>query len=82
MYLYTKYDKKHAQDKEILTDSPPATTSEVTGNVNQDFSQVQASEPEVITIDLSLLHESDVIHLDEEISNVQMLYDHIIDEVE
>lgn len=82
-YLYTKYTKKHAQDEDNLTDTDtPATTSEVTGNVSQDFSQAQASEPEVITIDLSLLHESDVILLDEEISNMQMLHDYIRDEVE
>lgn len=42
--------------------------------------QWRTSEPEVITIDLSLLHESDVIRLDEEIPNVQMVHDFIRDE--
>lgn len=70
------------RDEDNSTDTPPATTSEVTGNVAQDFSRVQASEPKVIIIDLSLRQESDVILLDEEISNVQMLDDHIGDEVE
>ncbi len=82
LYLYTKYTKKHAQDEDNSTDTPPATTSEVTGNVAEDFSQVQASEPEVITIDLSLLQESDVILFDEEISNMQIHPDHIRDEIE
>lgn len=67
LYLYTK---RHTQDKDNSTDTPQATTSEVTGNFAQDFNQVQASKPGIITIDLSLLQESDVILIDEEISNI------------
>lgn len=70
LYLYTKYTKKHAQDEDSSIDTAPATTSEVRGNVAEDFSQIQASEPEVINLDLSLLQESDVILFYEE--NMQM----------
>lgn len=76
LYLYTK---RHTQDKGNSTDTLQLTTSEVTGNVAQNFNQVQASEPEVITIDL-LLQESDVIQLDEDISHMQMLSAHTRDE--
>ncbi|KAK0134209.1 hypothetical protein N1851_030221 [Merluccius polli] len=45
LYLYTK---RHTQDQGNSTDTHQLTTSEVTGNVAQNFNQVQASEPEVM----------------------------------
>lgn len=62
--------RRHTQEKSSSTDNLQLTTSEVTGNVAQMFSQVQASDPEVITTDL-LLQESDVMQLDEDISTYQ-----------
>ena len=57
LYLYTK-NHDHSKDEE-------ATTSEVTGNAAHNLYSVPGTEPEVITFDLNVLQDSDVILLDD-----------------
>ena len=55
--MYTK-NHDHSKDEE-------ATTSEVTGNAAHNLYSVPGTEPEVITFDLNVLQDSDVILLDD-----------------